>query len=329
MKCSFVVYGLIALFAPSSLVSAKAQSRDANGQASPLLRVDSAFVWVPALVETENGQAASDPDVSDFRLLDNGTPERLTKINTDGLPISLVVLMQTGGSASRFLSTYTDLPELISRLVGDSVHEITLLTFDSRVEQIWHFPARTDGVNFALTHQHPGDRGVAIKDALAFGVRQLQNEPGRFRRVVLLLSQARDAGSVTSSQSLLEQLGTSTTVVYSLTFPGEKTHVTRLHEKRHTGSMDEDLKGTNRALDDRTAEEVAYLTGGTDFQFGDQRGFNSAMLKALSGFHNGITLGFQPSGHEVGFHRIQVQVDSPKLRVVIARRAYWRAPRAK
>jgi hypothetical protein len=254
--------------------------------------------------------------------LDNGTPEKVTMINTDGLPISVVILMQTGGSASRFLSSYSDLPELIGDLVGDSVYEIALVTFDSRVEEVWHFPARTDGVNYALTHQHSGDKGAAIKDAVAFGVRQLQGEPGRFRRIVLLLSQGRDVGSSTSSRSLLEQLGTSSTVVYSLTFPGEKTHAGRAHETSHTSSIDEALKRTSRALDDQTAEEVASLTGGTDFQFDDQRNFNSAMLETTSDFHHGLTLGFQPSHHKVGFHRIEVRIDSPKL-VGTSRMRLW------
>jgi VWFA-related protein len=324
VKSTFVTHGLTALFVAFTSMSSNTQSRKADEDVSPLLRIDSAFVWVPALVKTENGGTLDGSDVSRFRLLDNGIPEKVTVINTEGLPISLIILMQTGGSASQFLSSYSNLPDLIGRLVGNSVHEITLVTFDSRVEEIWHFPTRTDGVRYALTHQRPGDKGAAIKDAVSFGVRQLQDEPGRFRRIVLLLSQETDVGSSTSSRSLLEQLGTSSTVVYSLTFPEEKTHAERRRKTRHTAATDEALKGTGGTLDDRTAEEAASLTGGTNYQFDEQRDFNSALLETLSDFHHGITLGFQPSRHEVGFHRIQVWIDSPRLRV-IARRGYWYA----
>jgi VWFA-related protein len=264
----------------------------------------------------------SNPDISRFRLLDNGVPERVTEINTDGLPVALVIVMQTGGSASHFLSTYRDLPDLIGRLVGGSVHEISLVTFDSRVEEIWHFPARTDGLDYALTHLHSGDEGAAIKDAVAFGVRQLQGEPGRFRRIVLLISRGADVGSSTSSQSLLEQLGTSSTVVYSLIFPSGRTQNTRAHKRKRSHSADEELKRASRALNNQTAEEIAYLTGGTDFQFDDQRSFNSAMLETISNFHDGISLGFQPSHSAVGFHRIDLQVEHRGLKVT-SRRAYW------
>lgn len=314
-------YALIAFFAAIASMS-NAQARDGDEDVSPFFSVDSTFVWVPVLVTTKHGRTLSDADISDLRLLDNGQLQKVMEVNTNGLPVSLVVLMQTGGSANRFLPLYTDVPELIGHLVGASVHEITLVTFDSRVEQIWHFPVRTDGMNYALTHLHPGDKGPAIKDAVSFGVRQLQGEPGRFRRVVLLLSQGEDAGSSISSQSLLEQLGTSSTVVYSLTFPEETKHAAQVRDRIRTDALNEELKRTNRALDYQTAEEVASLTGGTDFQFDDQRGFNSAILETISGFHDGITLGFQPNGHEVGFHRIDLQVGSPKLRVT-ARQVYW------
>lgn len=325
MKWSFFVYGLIALTVPCATIASTALSLHANEPTPPLLRVDSAFVWVPVLVKTEAAETLGHIDVSRLRLFDNGTPETMTAINTDGLPISLVILMQTGGSASRILGTYTDLPVTLAHMLGNSVHEITLVTFDSHVEEIWHFPDQTDGVNYALTHQHAGDKGAAIKDAFAFGVRQLQGEPGRYRRVILLLSQGTDVGSSTFSQSLLERLGSSSAVVYSLTFPGEKERTAQPHQKRHGASMDETLERSNRMLDNKTAEEIARLSGGTEFRFHDQSGFNAAMLETLSDFQNGITVGFQPSRHEAGFHHIEVMVDSPKLRVT-ARTAYWSQP---
>lgn len=321
MKFSFFLYGLIALLGPIATISAVAQSRGANEQTSPLLKLESTFVWVPALIKTKNGGILTHPDVNGLRLFDNGTPEKVTEINAQGLPVSLVILMQTGASARRFLATYTDLPEAIGWLAGNSVHEITLVTFDSRVRQIWSFPTRTDGVDYALTHLRSGDNGAAIKDAVAFGVRQLQGEPGRFRRVVLLVSQERDAGSSISSQALLKELGTSSTVVYSLTFSDV---VAPTHAKKNRGAKDDAFEISCRALDQRTAGEIAYLTGGTEFQFNDQRSFNSAMLETVSAFRKGITLGFQPTGHEGGFHLIDVEADSAKLRVT-ARQAYWLA----
>ena len=325
MKSSFFVCWLTALsLVFAAPTSGTPQTGEDRRDTFPPLRVDSAFVWVPAVIKDRDGGALTSLDVSRFRLLDNGFPEKTARINTDGLPISLVILMQTGGSARRFLPTYSDLPWLINQWVGESVHEITLVTFDSRIEQIWHFPTRTEGAIHAMTHEPPGDDGAAIRDAVAFGLRQLQEEPGRFRRVVLLLSEGADLASSTPSQSLLEQLGTSSTVVYSLTFPGGKK-LARAREEKQSDSSEQVMVRTKIALDGRTAEEVANLTGGSNHEFNDQASFNSAMLQALSDFHNGITLGFQPHSLQSGFHRIEVQTDSSKLHVT-ARRAYWSIP---
>lgn len=320
MKCDVFV----CWFAALSLVFATTPGRAQHQNAAAPLRIDSSFVWVPALIKNENGSAITNFDVSRLRLLDNGSREETARVDTNGLPISLVILMQTGGSARRFLPIYSDLPRLVSQWAGDSLHEITLVTFDSRVHQVWHFPTRTDGAIYAMTHQSPGDDGAAIRDAVAFGVWQLQNEPGRFRRVVLLLSQGRDQSSTTTSQSLLEQLGTSSTVVYSLTFRGGKK-LARLGEEKQSDGIEEVTRKANSALDGRTAEEIAVLTGGSEHDFNDQASFNSAMLDALSDFRNGITLGFQPHRVQSGFHRIEVQTDSSKLRVT-ARGAYWSIP---
>jgi len=284
--------------------SGEGQISEGHDDAPPPLRVNSAFVWVPTLVTSGKGERAKSADGSHLHLLDNSLHVKTIRIDTDGLPVSLVILMQTGGAAKRLLASYSNLPWLIDRWVGDSSHEITLVTFDSRIEQIWHFPKRTDGAVHAMTHQRPGDDGAAIKDALAFGVRQLQVEPGRFRRVVLLLSQGTDQGSSTDAQSLLEQLGSSSTVVYSLTLSGGN-RPPRLREEKSRDSIEQALAITTSRLDARTAEEAASLTGGTDYQFDDQSSFNSAMLEALSDFRSAITLGFQPSHPQAGFHRIE------------------------
>lgn len=303
--------------------SSKGSVGRGQDETSPL-RVDSAFVWVPAIIKDEKGEIVKDTDATPLHLLDNGSPQRTIQIDTNGLPVSLVILMQTGGPAKRFLASYSNLPWLVNRWVGDSAHEITFITFDSRIEQIWHFPTRKDGAIHAMTHQHPGDDGAAIKDAVVFGVRQLQAEPGRFRRIVLLISQAEDQGSSADAQSLLEELGTSSTVVYSLTF-SEGNRPSRSREKTPSDSMVHILARTTVALEHRTAEEVAKLTGGSDYEFDDQGSFNSAMLKTLSDFRGGITLGFQPSRPQVGFHHIELKVDSPRVRIT-ARGAYWSVP---
>jgi hypothetical protein len=305
------------------LVTSHAQGPDENPPM--VLKNESTFVWIPTVFKSRNGAAPVKVAPLGLRVLDNGVAQNIEKIETEGLPISLVILMQTGGPAAQFLRTYEALPELIGTFVGNSVHEITFATFDSRVEQIWHFPTRTDGLDYALRNQRPGGKGAEINDAVAFGIHQLQGEPGKFRRVVLLLSQPSDEGSSTAPGTLLQQIGSSRTVIYSLTFPYGKSHAPRSKKRGIVKSAGDPVADAIQSLNDQTSEQLSLLTGGTHFEFIDEPSFNSAMLQAASDFHHTITFGFQPRCCESGFHRITVSAKSSKQRV-IAKQFYWNLP---
>ena len=186
--------------------------------AVPTLRSASTLVAVPALVRLPTGELVKDLDADRFQLFDDGAPQKLTLERTEKQPIAVVILMQTGGRAPAEFDTYRNLPRLVDSIIGDSVHEIMLVTFDSKIRATWSFPPRSDGVTYALTHPIAGDDGAAVLDAVNYVIGLFQQEPGSFRRIVLLLSQSRDDGSTTSAEEVVQHLGESSTSVYCLTF---------------------------------------------------------------------------------------------------------------
>jgi VWFA-related protein len=307
-----------------------AQEINSSENSPIMLESTSTFVSVPTWVRTEYGRPVRNLNADQFRLLDQGIPQKVITVKTDDLPISLVILMQTGGSASRQFSSYIDLPALLNKIIGGSEHEITLAIFDSKIEQVWHFPLRSDGVYRALTSPHPGDGGAAIRDAVSFGVNQLQGEAGRFRRLVLLLSEDTDQGSTISSRDLLEQLGMASTVVHSIVFPGRKAK-SKMHHSRVRPADPSQISNAPasalRALDSNTAAEIASETGGDYAKFVDRASFSSALMEAGDDIREGYMLGFQPSQHTAGFHSLRVNVAAPRSAFnVIARNAYWFSP---
>lgn len=310
----------------------RAQETNSSQDAPTVLQSTSTFVFVPTRVRSSSGAPVRDLKAEQFRLFDEGVPQNVLTVKTDDLPISLIILMQTGGAAAQKFSNYTDLPALLGKIVGGSEHEIMFVTFDSRIEQVWHFPARSDGVFHALTRPHPGDSGRAIRDAVSFAVNQLQAEAGRFRRVVLLLSEDADEGSKIAPRDLLEQLGTGSTVVHSIVFPARnvtKTHGIRLHGAAGTSGVSDAFATTLARLSSNTAREIATVTGGDFVEFSDQRSFNSGLIDIGADIGDAYTLGFQPSQHTPGFHRLSVEVRAPKSTFnVLARSAYWFNPAA-
>ncbi|MFP5234875.1 MAG: VWA domain-containing protein [Acidobacteriota bacterium] len=295
-------------------------------QPAPLVKSTSTFVEVPALVRSASGEPVMDLAGSQFRIFDNGIPQKVVMESAQNLPIALLILVQTGGAAREAVASFADLPRLLPQTVGGTEHELMLVTFDSKVEEIWHFPPRADGVIYALTHPQAGDDGAAIRDAVSFGVRQLQSEPGRFRRVVLLISQRNDAGSKTSEKELLKQLGTASTVIYNLQFPAAGSHKRKkLRRAKHrSAAPSTDLQSVLDAMDADTGGEIAAMTGGECDGFNDQRSFNSQLLSIIQAIHDSYQLGFQPSDHRGGFHSIRVELKSAQGHErVTARGAYW------
>jgi VWFA-related protein len=304
-----------------------AQEADRGENAAPMLKATSTYVWVPTFVKTQSGIPIRNLSAASFRLLDDGTPQKVDVVKTKDPPVSLVVLLQTGASAARYFPDYSELPVLISKILGVSKHETTLVTFDSKIEQIWHFPTQMDGVNYELRHLTRGDKGAAIIDAVHFGVSQLQAEPGEFRRVVLLVSQDTDSGSATSPNELLRQLGTASTEVHSIVFQGQKA------KAKSRGSYDPCAGLTNamgaygtaiRLLERETASEISAVSGGDSVRFDSPGSFDAGLIEIGENVGESYTLGFQPSRSDTGFHSLRVEVAGPRsVYEVRARGAYW------
>jgi hypothetical protein len=150
--------GELAAIMAAALLLAHAQSTCSKPEAAfPTIKATSTLVAVPALVRLPSGEFVKDLDAHQIELFDNGIRQKVNLEETGNRPLAVVVLMQASGPDAVQFRNYRKLPELLNTMVGQSVHEIMLVTFDSRPRATWHFPARSDGVEYALTHPAPGD----------------------------------------------------------------------------------------------------------------------------------------------------------------------------
>ena len=305
------------------LACASATCQEPSGSVSGVFQSTSTLVTVPTLVRDSSGEFVGNLAANDFVLYDNGVRQSISLAPADRSPIALVVVLQTGRAAMRHFSDYVDLPAFLEWLPGTTDHEIMLVTFDSRVEINWHFPVRSDGIAYSLTHLHRGDTGAAITDAVQFAVEQLQGEPGSFRRIVLLISQEKDAGSTTSAEQALRTLGKGSTAIYSLTYP-EPESKARIRHRRREANGTAPIAAALDELREHTATGLAAYTGGAHVSFSDRREFDDAIKAIADDIHHRYALGFQPTVREPGFHPIQVETRGG-LRVT-ARGGYWFDP---
>jgi hypothetical protein len=92
-----------------------------------------------------------------------------------------------------------------------------------RLEQ--DFSADTDAAAKKIATLEKGDPGVAILDALNFGINLLRNQPPAYRRAVLLFSETIDSGSQTSFEDALRTVDDTNTTIYSFGFSSTKAAV--------------------------------------------------------------------------------------------------------
>lgn len=301
-----------------------------------LIGPSSSLVLVPALVRSESGDLVSGLHADDFEVTDNGQPQ---KIRTDyvGMErLALVVVMQTGSRAPAQLQSYQALTRLVDAMFGTSIPRVALVTFDSRVQEIWNFPDRLDGLKHAFRRQENGDGGAAIIDGLHCAIGLLRAQPAGSRRVILLLSQPTDAGSQTTSLALVRQFGENNVTVYSVAFKPHKSHrirkQTRPSRERQTPASNEasyaatELNSIVSKLQADTSTESAELTGGERVWLNDADELQSVLSTLRNDFANTYLLSFQPTSGQSGFHSIHVQLRKKSSKTaLVSRQAYWRS----
>ena len=187
------------------------------------LYTTSRLVLVPTLVQNSANNVVYSLIASDFLLTDNGTPQKITLDDQINPPLSLVVLIQTGGAAVHQLRDYSGLETMLASLLGNPPNQVSIVNFDSKPEAASPFTSDIAQWTDAINHPDPGDSGAAIMDSLKFALDLLSHQPSTNRRAILLLSQPHDVGSKTTAKDILRITGETNTAIYTLTFSPTKT----------------------------------------------------------------------------------------------------------
>jgi VWFA-related protein len=204
-------------------LSATEQSSDPANQA---ISVRSSLVLVPALVKTKSGEIVFSLTAQDFLLTDNGilqTPQLEQHI--DSQPLALAVIVQTGGTGAAHLDDYRGLDAVLDALIGNVPHRVAVIAFDSAPHLAQDFTPHTDTAAATVSNLQPGDPGVAILDAVQFGIDLLGKQPPEYRRAVLLFSETLDDGSQTGLEDAVRAVVDTNTAIYSFGFSSTKAAV--------------------------------------------------------------------------------------------------------
>jgi VWFA-related protein len=326
------------------------------------LKARSNLVMVPVLVTTKRGQIVFGLKADDFHLTDDGVQQHVVlEQDTDAQPLALAIVVQTGGAGARHLDDYRGLDAILDTLIGEVDHRVAVIGFDSAPHVVVPFTLSTEQASQRLANLTEGGQGAAILDAVVFAVAQLREQPARYRRAILLLSETVDQGSKTNLSDALRLVSDTNTSIYSFAFSSTRSAVAHEASKlnganpgpargcfsregadsEYEGHYDKQVLdcisqlapplrlatmsflGARSALRTNTAESIAQLAGGEFFHFHDAKDLEAGLITASNHVPNYYVLSFRPVSPTPGLHALHVEARDHSQLVLKSRRDYW------
>jgi VWFA-related protein len=383
MRCS--VSGSAMLFIILALASAPLQAQAPAGPITPqpgtpvqqappqakiVVRVS--LVNTPVTVRNARGEMVHDLDAKEFRITDNGVEQKITHFDLGGDPLSLVILLETSSRIDPLLPEMRKTGILFTQTVMGPSGEAAIVGFNDTIDKLQDFTTNTEQIERTIAHLQTSTSGSRLYDAMGVGVEMLSSRPqatpeapgpdkagtGR-RRVLLVMSEATDAGSETKLGAVLRQAQLANVTIYcvglsttraqlqappkdtrpQITPPGTfplppqpGTVQTPTTEAQRYGNIDLlalavwAVQHIHDQVKDHALEVAATATGGAHLATFKDRSIEKAIDEIGGELHSQYTLSYTPTGtNDTGYHEIKVQVNRAGLKVR-ARPGYYVAP---
>jgi VWFA-related protein len=333
----------------------------------PKVRVQVALVNTPVTVRDSHGEMVHDLEARDFEIADNGAAQQISHFDLGGDPISLVILIETSSRIAALLPQVRKTGILFTETVMGPSGEAAVVSFNDSVDKLQDFTSNGDLLLNTIAHLGEGTSGSKLYDAMAVGVEMLSGrpqatpeKPGR-RRVLMILSEATDAGSEARLGEVLRNAQLANVTMYSvglsttraelqakpkdtrpqLTPPGTfplppqpGTPQTPTSEANRYGNIDVlaaavwAVQHVHNQIKDHALEVAAAATGGAHLPTFKDRSIEKAIDEIGGELHSQYTISYSPTGTDaIGYHEIKVNVvraDAKNLKVR-ARPGYYLA----
>jgi VWFA-related protein len=306
----------------------------------PVFRVPVRVVEVPVVATGRDGSPVRNLQAAEFRLLDNGRPQKI-KVGYADRPLSLAIVIQTNDAVRAWLPEVRRAKSSIEALLIGETGEASLTTFDDEVKVRQSMTADVSLLDKAFNSLAlSGDKRLCL-DAVNEAASQLEAVPPERRRIILIIGQPADVGSSTHLADILARTEKSNIAVYQLAMPlvgldlMEKTiAVTKIHGVALgngtgiMGSVDltnlvpEIMRGEKTSSGQ---EDLVILTrelGGARIPFRKLRELESGIAAIGRELHTGYVLSYTPDTDTAGYHSIGVEVLQANV-TVRARPGYY------
>jgi VWFA-related protein len=173
------------------------------------------LINVTATVTDGNGRFVPGLQKEDFRVFEDGQEQQITHFNSERVPVSLGLVVDTSGSmeGEKWTNARQALNRFLLQLL-DREDEVFLYRFDNQPELVENWTTDRERIAGGLGRIRP--RGAtSLYDAVSEAVPVAQN--GRHRKKALVvISDGNDTNSRTTIRELKQQIRESEVLVYAI-----------------------------------------------------------------------------------------------------------------
>jgi len=350
------------------LTSARSQAQSPEGPITPQpgaiiqqapaqarIKVQATLVNTPVVVHNNKGEMVTNLDAKDFQITDNGVPQRITHFDLGSDPISMVVLVETSSRIAPLLPEIHKTGILFTQAVLGPSGEAALLTYNDEIDKLQDFTTDNDLLEASIAHVPAGTSGAKLYDAMAVAVEMLTGRPQQSkeklvtRRILMILAEATDIGSVAKLGEVLRKAQLANITIYSVglsttraelqTKPEGDNHIRTtppgtfgrppIPGSVQTPDTEDARDGVNltdaavwviqhaqNQVQSHALEVAATATGGAHLSTFKDYSIEKAIDEIGAELHAQYNLSYSPTDTEYpGYHDISVTVDRQGLKV--------------
>ena len=265
----------------------------------PAYKIDATLVNVDALVTDDDGRVLTGLERGNFRILDNGVPQKLVDFAPTSSPVTIVVLMEySAASYSYFAGKAADWGAVFPGYL-EPRDWVAVTTFDLRPKVQLDFTHNQYEVRDAIAQLgYPMHREVNLYDALGDTLDKLDRVRGR--KSVLLLATGLNTFSAATLNEIYARVQRTDATIFCI-------GLAEAEYTRFGGSNVSYLQGKN------VLTRFSKQTGGLAF-FPRFQGELPDIFRSVVGYLRGeYTLTFRPpqENRDGRYHRLKVEIVGP------------------
>lgn len=322
------------------------------------------LVLLPVSVKDSNGRPINGLLPKDFTVLENGQKQQLKFFTSDPFSLSAAVIFDLGMPDIGVKRVQETLPALQGAF--SQYDEVSIYTYSSTVSQVADFgtvgqrltavlnqiksysganngPPVTSGplgpqgpiingrpIDSPVTPvSTPPKQARVINDAILQAARDLSKRDRTRRKIIFVISDGRERGSIASYKDTLKVLLTQNIIVYAVGVDGAALPGYGKLQKIHLPSLGMDKLGFEPIGSGNILSKYVNATGGgTVYAESAKAGIEQAYSRAMGDARNQYTLGYTPKSGVGGYREIEVVVRRSDLKVY-AKRGYYPLPTTK